>query len=277
MNFCVFKACTLPAVAAIHQRMLSQFGMVARLHSDPLNIHARNILTTARSSSKSWFLQIRDICLMYQLPHPLRILDNPPSKGSFKKLVKTKIINYWEIKLRGEAILLTSLLHFKPQYMNLTKPHPIWSTAGSNPYEISKAIQQARFLSGRYRTQSLASHWSANKSSYCLSPTCSQEVETIDHVLLNCQAYNECKGRLYSLWLSSQNQIVYQLVLEAFSSTQEYLLQFILDCSVLPSVIKATQTQQGKEILSELFYLTRTWCFSVHKQRMKMIGRWNFQ
>jgi hypothetical protein len=266
----------LPGEAVIHLRMLTLFGMVARLRDDPLNIHARNILITAKSSSKSWFCQLRDVCLLYQLPHPLAILDNPPNREAFKKLIKARVVDHWEVKLRGEASLLSSLVYFQPEYMSLTKPHPIWSTAGSNPYEVSKAVQQARFLSGRYRSEYLSRHWTNNKDGYCLSPTCSNELETVEHILIHCRAYNECKSRLYSLWLSSSNSVVHNLVLGALSQETNYLLQFIIDCSVLPHVINAVQ-DHGTVILDELFYLTRTWCFSVHRHRMKMLGRWNFQ
>ena len=139
----------LPAQAVIHMRMLSLFGMVARLPSDPLNIHARNFLVTAKTTSKSWFCQICDISLKFQLPHPLAILDYPPGKECYKKLVKSHVVDFWERTLRGEACLLPSIPNFKPEFMGLKNPHPIWSTAGCNPYEVSKAIQQARFLSGR--------------------------------------------------------------------------------------------------------------------------------
>ena len=98
-SFVYFLGGCLPSEAAIHLRMLSLFGMVAQLPTDPLNIHARTVLTTAKSSSKSWFRQIRDISLKYQLPHPLAILDNPPNQEQFKKLIKSKVIDYWEIKL----------------------------------------------------------------------------------------------------------------------------------------------------------------------------------
>jgi hypothetical protein len=170
-------------------------------------------------------------------------MDNPPNREAFKKLIKARVVDYWERKLRGEASLLSSLVYFKPEYMSLTKPHPIWSTAGSNPYEVSKAVQQARFLSGRYRSEYLSRHWTNNKEGYCLSPTCSNEVESVDHILIHCRAYTECKRRLYSLWLSSPNPAVIKLVTEAFSEETDYLLQFIIDCSVLPSVINAVQAQ----------------------------------
>ena len=40
-----FLAGCLPASAEIHRRQLSLFGMITRLTSDPLNIHAKNVLT----------------------------------------------------------------------------------------------------------------------------------------------------------------------------------------------------------------------------------------
>ena len=274
--FVYFLGGCLPGEAEIHVRMLGIFGMVARLTDDPLRIHARNVLVSTKPTSKSWFWQIRDICLKYDLPHPILILDRQPSKDAFKNLFLPKVINYWQNKLRGEAALLPSLLNFRPEFMSLAKPHPIWTTVESNPYEVSKAVQQARFLSGRYRTELLSKHWSQNKDGFCLSPSCSEVEETVEHILVHRHQYSECKKRLYSLWLSTTNDVVRKLVLEAFSSESSYLLQFILDCSVLPSVINATQSH-GFPILEELFYLTRTWCFSVHRNRMKMLGRWNFE
>ena len=270
-----FLAGCLPGEANIHLRMLGIFGMVTRLTHDPLRTHARNVLVTVKSSSKSWFHQIRDICLKYGLPHPITIIDTQPTKKAFEKLAVSKVISYWEKRLRGEAALLPSLTYFKPEFMSLKTPHPIWSTTGGNPYEVSKAIQQARFLSGRYRSESLVRHWSKNKDGFCNSTTCTNKVETIEHILIECGAYSDCKRYLYSLWLSTTNPVVLKLVLEALTSETCYLLQFILDCSVLPSVIVATQ-RHGFSVLKELFHFTRTWCFTVHRQRMKLLGRWNY-
>ena len=123
--FVHFLSGTLPGVAVVHIKMLCLFGMVSRLPRNPLYTHALNVLTNSKSSSKSWFQNVRDICLLYQLPHPLTILEKAPNKDSFKKLIKSKITDYWELKLRGEASLLTSLINFKPEFMSLTKPHPI--------------------------------------------------------------------------------------------------------------------------------------------------------
>ena len=74
--------------------------------------------------------------------------------------------------------------------MSLKNPHPIWTTAQGNPHEVTKAIQQARFLSGRYRTEYLSRHWSNNPRGCCRTEdSCSDIIEDTKHILLECPAY----------------------------------------------------------------------------------------
>ena len=93
-----FLAGSLPLTAQLHIRQLGLFSMICRLPDDPLNSHARNVLTLSKRSSKSWFWQIRDLCLQYCLPHPLHFLDYPPQKQKFRKLVKSRVTDNWEKK-----------------------------------------------------------------------------------------------------------------------------------------------------------------------------------
>ena len=144
--------------------------------------------------------------------------------------IKSKITDYWETKLRLEVSPLLSITYFKPEFHSLVQPHPILWTAGPNPYEVSKAIIQRRMLSGRYRTELLARHWSRNRNGYCLSSSlCNSTQETLEHILLWCPAYHNLRERLMNLWLSNP----------------------------YPHI-----------------YLTRTWCFSIHRERAKILGRW---
>ena len=249
--------------------------MICRLPDDPLNIHAKNVLTMSKRSSKSWFWQIRDLFLQYKLPHPLQLLEHPPDKEKFKKLVRSRVIDHWEEKFRTEASVLPSLTYFHPQFMSLAKPHPLWLSAGSNPHKVSKAIQQAKLLSGRYRTESLCRHWSTNREGFCLSRTCFEETETVEHILVHCPAYSTIREKISRLWRSTPDPNIKYLVDQALCSSSTYLTQFILDCSAIQAVIDITQ-RHGEGILNGLFHLTRTWCFSIHRERMKMYGRWNF-
>ena len=102
-TFVYFMSGSLPGTALIHQRQLSQFSMICNLRNDPLHQRARHALTCLPPKHKSWFNQIRDICLLYGLPHPLTLLSEPPSPSTFKKLCKSLILDYWETKLRAEV------------------------------------------------------------------------------------------------------------------------------------------------------------------------------
>ena len=113
------------------------------------------------------------------------MLQSPTPKSKFKALVKSLVIDYWEVKLRSDALSLGSLKFFHPRYMSLLKPQKLWTTCGSNPFEVNKAIVQARMLSGHYPTDKLVRHWSKNKSCVCLLPGCSgSALGSLEHLLL---------------------------------------------------------------------------------------------
>ena len=178
--------------------------------------------------------------LQYSLPHPLVILDHPMSKESFKKLVKSKVIDFWECKLRAEASLLPSLKYFHPQYQSLKYPHWLWLTAGENTYEVSKARIQLLFLSSQYPCGKLTRHWSTdNPNGYCQYPFCYDEglVETPEHILLHCPAYVKTRQSLLPLFLKIQHPISHSLALSLLTSGPTTFLQFLMDCSSLPEVI----------------------------------------
>ena len=128
----------------------------------------------------------------------------PYSKQALKRLAKNRVISFWETKLRMEAFPLTSLKYFKPSYMSLTTSHPLVRTAGSSPYEVTKAQVQALFLSGRYRTEKLCRFWSNNQNGYCLGPLCRDlgVVEDEDHILLHCRSLAATRQKLYEFTIS---------------------------------------------------------------------------
>ena len=122
----------------------------------------------------------------------LALLASPLSKETFKSLVKSRVTDFWEKRLRSDSSTKSSLAYFKPQYMSLKKPHPIWTSCPPNPYEINKAIIQARLVSGKNRCDWTTRHWSAtNKEGfYILCPELSVP-GTVEHILLTCPALEE--------------------------------------------------------------------------------------
>ena len=148
-----FLAGTLPIKAHVHRKQLSIFGMISRLPNNVLHKIATNVLVSDPDSSKSWFMRIRLLCTQYSLPSPLQILLNPPSKESFNRLVKSRILDYWETSLRSEAlsksslcILSRHLCHF-PSLTQCLQPAPL------TPLKLTKVfVKQLYFPDALRRT-----------------------------------------------------------------------------------------------------------------------------
>ena len=272
--FILFMAGSLPGKALLHLRMLSIFSMITRLPNDPLFFRAKYVLTVAPSSWKSWFSVIRDINLQYGLPHPLTLLEQPLSKEKFKKLAKSLVTDYWETQLRDAAAPLPSLAYFKPEFHSLHKPHPILWTPRANPYEVAKAVIQLRMLSGRYRVAMLTRHWSPSRSSSCPASDC-QEEETLEHLLVFCKHYDHARVKLRRLWESCREPLLTDLITKVLYGPPISLVQFILDASIHPTVINLVQIF-GQEILMKIFHLTRTWCYTLHRERLRLLGLFKF-
>ena len=159
--------------------------------------------------------------------------------------------------------------------MSLATTHPIWTSAGSSPYEIRKATVQARMLSGRYRTCWLRRHWSGDLTGTCSIPGCPNMPGTLLHI-----ATGECPGlvQAYShataLWNTflADNPILLPIIQLAQADRSRFL-SFLLDPSTQPSVISLVQ-KEGNVVTDQLCYLTRTWLFIIHKERLKLMKLW---
>ena len=273
-----FLAGSLPCAAILHLRQLSLFLMICHLRDDTLNLLARSILTNAKPSAKSWFQGIRTLSIQYGLPHPLLLLESPPPKHHFKKLCKEKVLEFWHEKLSREADS-PSLEYLCPAYLSLTTPHPIWSSLDGNPYEAKAAKIQAVFLTGRYRTARLCRFWSENnREGYCLLDSCKDRLitEDLDHIILYCPSLSETRRRLFrftSDYVAAQPILSDIIRAYLYATDTKVVMQFIIDCSVLPLVISAHQTH-GQDIHKHLYKITRTWCRSLHRDRLRALGRY---
>ena len=211
--------------------------------------------------------------------HPLHLLQNPPTKDSFKKLVKSRVLDYWEKKLRTEAFFLPSLRYFHPNFMSLSTPHWLWRCAGSNVYEVSKARYQLLFLSRQYPCAERTRHWSENnKLGLCSHPPCSEMglVESPEHILLKCSAYHLTRLNLIAAAMCTRNPTSHALFIKHLFSNEKKMMQFLVDPSSIPEVISGAQLY-GNDLYNDLFYIGRTWCYSLHREKSKRLGKWNFK
>ena len=269
-----FLAGTTPIEAHLHRKQLSIFGMISRLPNNILHKIATKILSIDPDNSKSWFIRIRLLCAQYSLPAPLKILMNPPSKAVFKRLVKSKILDFWETELRTEAATKSTLIYFKPEFMSLSHPHQIFLSCSSNPFETNKSICQAALLSGRFKTDYLARHWvKENPVGYCVLCTHLQLHDTLEHFLILCDNLTQTRLTILQYWdkFSSEDDIIRNLLLVKLRSPIQTLMQFLIDPSTDPDIIQGVQRKVIK--IDQIFKLTRTWCYALQRKKLQLTGR----
>ena len=139
-------------------------------------------LSSEPDNSTSWFVNLRHLCTLYGLPSSLSLLASPPSKGCFKNLLKCQVIDHWKKHYEDEAAEKVSLKYFKPQYLSLTRPHPLWTTCTNNPWETNKALVVSLLLSGRYVTDHHSRQWTKdNQEGFCLLCPGSEEVAILTY------------------------------------------------------------------------------------------------
>ena len=147
-------------------------------------------------------------------------------------------------------------------------------------YEVAKARIHLQFLSSQYKCAQLTRHWSsANPNDLCTSPPCQQNnvVESVEHILLSCPSYNATRQNMVNLILKLPNPVSHRIaVVHLLSRNTCKIMQMLLDCSKIPEVISGAQIY-GEKVYQDLFYIGRTWCFAIHRERMKRLQLWNFR
>ena len=135
-------------------------------------------------------------------------------------------------------------------------------------------------LSKRYLTDKLQRHWTWNRAGLCLLPTCFPSSEgSLEHILLHCPALDSARKKVYSLYhkvsleSTDLSTIIYKIFL---SGDQLLLMQLILDCTSLPEVIQTAKTGVT-HTRDRLLYLGRSWCYSIHRERMNKLGLLEFK
>ena len=267
-----FLAGRLPGEALLHLKQLTLFGMICHLPGNILHTIAYQLLTSSSQSSKNWFSEIRNHCFKYNLPHPLLLLKEPPSKEAFKKLAKRNITDFWQQKLRAHSATLEdkSLKFFKPQYMSLSEPHPMWSTAVTS-YKVNKCVVVGKMLSGRFRCGSLLRHFYPHISGLC--ELCGEELEDLPHILLpRCPHLQDRADILLrfandSLQKTNAGEL-FSRIMNSEDDTKK--VQMLLDPAAVPEIICAAQ--RDETVLPLLLGVTSTWCYSLNRTRSKLLG-----
>ena len=160
--------------------------------------------------------------------------------------------------------------------MSLKQCHPLWTSCSSNPFEVNKAVCQARLLSGRYRSDWSCRYWSrSNKNGFCVLCPDLSTPGTIEHMLVSCPALGDKRELLLSYWKQQAHNcpLLQDLLNNMVGAPDDVFVQFLLDPSASPAVIAGVQ--DGFLDLNHIFQLTRTFCYGLHRRRLQLSGRFN--
>ena len=99
-------------------------------------------------------------------------------------------------------------------------------------------------------------------------------IENILYVYLKKKLCHKIKFDLCDLCIFVATFPVCNSILRNAKTTEpDMFLQFLLDCSSLPDVIKAAN-QHGPIIFKILFKATRTFCYTLYRKKRRMLDQW---
>ena len=121
----------------------------------------------------------------------------------------------------------------------------------------------------------LCRYWSSNKEGYCEAYTCDKVRGDLEHLLVLCPALQECRVKMFNLWLRKTTQIpaLHTLLRRIISAEPTVLVRFILDPVDHHEVLVLVQ-QYGRPLLQLVCYLTRTLAYNLHRKKLMLTGRW---
>ena len=256
----------LPIDAVLDQRRLNLFGSICRGDAIEHEI-AVHQLANKDINSNSWFIRTAVVLAKYSLGDAHSLLEKPPSKEIWKKMVKEAIESYWANKLCRQAATKSSLRYINWDPVNFFRPHHIWSSLECNHLEVRRATIKCKLTTGTYVLQTNRAKFNkADINTTC--PLCNNHPEDRSHFILACEVLTETrKSYLEDLKECFTYHFDANLWNE-MSANQDDLLQLILDCTNCHRV----SSQLDERVVNELESISRKLCYALHKHRTRVLS-----
>ena len=262
-----------PLEASLHMDVLILFWNLWSNPQTKLFQIVKYILMMTDNTSVTWTAHVRILCLKYQLPDPLKLLDGTLwPKERWKKHIESKILAYHEADLRAKAQKNTKLTFLNVQLRGLSgRCHPV--LAGVNTtQDVVKLRPHLKMLAGDYLSfATLARERGGDPR--CRICTSTQHgpapAENLVHILTMCRGTEDTRQRILPELLNT--------VLQYFPSNQilvkhdhQTMTQFILDCSS-PNLANSTRIDQNHPDIIHITRICRNMCYGIHSERIRKL------
>ena len=131
----------------------------------------------------------------------------------------------------------------------------------------------ARILSGRYQSCWLRRHWDGGNGA-CRLLDCGHIPGDVPHIFSgSCPALSlvtEEAAKKLAIAVAPFPPIA-SLLTEVTARDTQGFTQFLLNPSTDPAAIQLHQAH-GSWVWDKLFYLSRTWLFTLHRERYRLLG-----
>jgi hypothetical protein len=129
-------------------------------------------------NSNSWASLARELLYQYNIPSAFQLVENPPQKQHWKKIIKNAIGVYWQ----EDSINIRSLSMVNLQDCQYGKVHLAWK-CGDDPLQVVLASTKVKLMVQRYPLSS--THCAVkHQSKHC--PICNGPPESMTHFILEC-------------------------------------------------------------------------------------------
>ena len=125
-------------------------------------------------------------------------------------------------------------------------------------------------LSGPYRDNWLMRHFSSSNDGKC--SLCSFIKGDLEHYLRNCCKLSHQRLTIIDWWLyeCQQNYCLISLLQSKLEAPSNVFIKFLVNPSSDADVVYLIQ--HGLLQLDTIYKLTRTYCYSIHRERLKIIN-----
>lgn len=206
----------LPIEAVIELQALSMFGNITRSDRNSVEWRlAERQLAIKDHNSKSWFIEIKKICIKYEITDCQQYIFTPLMKSEWKTMTKKKVYQYWNRLVNEESKSYPSLKWIMNCY-KIGIVHPILRTKTASVVDIARIPLQVKIATGTYLLQVNRAKFNNKETSNC--KLCDQAVEDISHFILSCPKL-----------MTDRNELIKNITNQAATLCQRYHINIELD------------------------------------------------
>ena len=210
--------------------------------------------------SHSWFIAVKKLLILYELPSAESLLDNPLEKLEWKKQVNNVINDHWTEKILCRSELYSSLRYLSKTF-TVGNCHPAVKPYPCSNRDIYRIPVKNKILTGTYILQSNRAKFNQNEVNP-MCQLCQMDNETLKHFLLECRVLEYARKPVLKDFLQVCNSLVRGCPLVADLS----LIQLIVDPSVILQDI-ANPDKEIKDMVELLHFHSRRLAYILHSTR----------